>query len=99
MAETLLLTQRPNITSFQLNAVETWFESKVRIVPTTKYGERVVDLYSNFVVFLQDQQIPITLSKRLFVTAVLCILREVKNYPDAYVTKTRERVISHIELK
>lgn len=91
------LDRRPNMTSVQLNAVKTWFDAKVKIVPTGQ-GERVVDLYSNFVVFLKDQQIPTELSKRLFVKAVLFILQELKNHPDAVITKAKARVISHIEL-
>lgn len=97
MPNTLLLDRRPNVTSAQLNAVKTWFDANVRIVPTG-HGERVVDLYSNFDVFLKEQQIPTELSRRLFVKAVLFILQELKNYPDAIITKTKERVISHIEL-
>lgn len=97
MSNTLLLNKRPNVTSAQLHAVEIWFETNVRIAPTG-YGERVCDLYSNFVVFLQNKHITIKLSKRLFVKAVLFIVQELKNNPDAYVTQTRERVISHIEL-
>jgi hypothetical protein len=37
MSNKLLLDRRPNVTSAQLKAVETWFEANVQIVPT-KYG-------------------------------------------------------------
>lgn len=97
MSNTLLLSRRPNVTSAQLYAVETWFEKNVQIFPTG-YGERVCDLYSNFEVFLQDSKVSIILPKRVFVKIVLFILQEGKSNSDAYVTKTREPVISHVKL-